>query len=325
MNMTRTRTMGALALSLLTTAAASNAAQAAVSPEFGAYTQSNLTYFDAFHKQYGEWGETVIYFDKSDHWGNGDFNAGYRTYGNSSARKNATTVSTAAYAGLTSDVTIFGGKVKMLEVYANASTNARPSATNASLQVLVKGLSVYTQSTTTGKSWSWAQQLFSVEWSKTFWVEGWLPVTVSAGVSGSANAGFGTSLNPLYMRAGLSGGAGLYAKARGSVGASWLLGAAAWANLTLVEPTANFSAVQSWELKPSGAGCNVTFWKGTGAALTIKSLGGDVKAQAQAVGTTATATIFTWPGFTTTYPLLPSMMTARVVTDATIKCPTVGT
>jgi hypothetical protein len=325
MNMTRTRTMGALALALLTSAAVSSKAHADVSPEFGSYTPSPLTYFDAFHKQYGEWTQYVTYFDKSDHWGNSLFAAGYRTYGNSSAKKNATTVATSAYAGFTADATIFGSNVKMLEVYASASTNARPVQTKAGLQVLVKGITVYSPSTTTGYSWNWSQSLFSLEWSKSFLVAGWLPVTVSAKVSGSANAGFGATLNPLWMRAGVNGGAGLYAQARGSVGVSWLLGAAAWANLTLVQPQANFSAVQSWELKPSGSGCAITYWRGAGAALTINSLGGNVKAQAQALTGKFTDTIFSWSGFTTTYPLLPNMMTATVVTDPSIKCPTVGT
>jgi len=301
----------------------SSSALAAYSSEFGSYTQSNINYVDSTHQQYGEWSEAATYFDKSDHWGNSDFNAGYRVFGYSSAAKNPKTVWTYATGALTTDVTIFGNTSHIIDVYATGNTNARPATTNANMQVLLKGYTVYSPSTTSGTSWSWSQPLFSAEWSKKFWVAGWLPVRVSAKVTGVGFANYNVRLNPTYMRAGMGGGGGLYAQARGDVGESWLLGASAWANLTLVEPSVDFSAVQSWDLQSNGSNCNVTFWKGINGALTVKALGGNVKAQGQAFTGTYTDTIFSWSGFTNTYPLFPSQMTAKTATDP-IPCPTVG-
>jgi hypothetical protein len=301
----------------------SGPAAAAYSPEFGSYTEGTINYSDATRRQYGEWSEAVTHFDKSDRWGNGDFNAGYRTWGYTSAGKNSRRLWTAANAAVTTDVTIFGNNTRVFDVYSAAHTDSQSGAKAASYSILVKGYTVSSGSTTTGDYWSKTLPVFSLEFSKKFYVAGWLPVKVGAKALGNVFMGYSARLHPQYMTASLTGGGGLYAEANGSVGESWLLGAKAWASLTLVEPSARFSAMQSWELKPSGGNCNVTFWKGFNGDLSLKALGGNVKAQAQFFGGTETGTIFSWSGFTTNYPLFPTQMTARTTTDA-FACPAVG-
>ncbi len=292
------------------------------SSEFGTYTEDALVYPNATAQQYGEWSEYVTHFNKGDWWGSNTFGAGYNTYAASSATKNPQTTRTWAEASLTTDVKIFGYNIDVVDIYTSAWTQMRPANKAASFSVYVKGNQVYSRSASGSAGWSWSQNLFSQEYSQTFSVAG-MPVKVAAGVRGDASLSYGAGLEPTYMRAGLTGRAGLHAEARGSVGASWLLGAEAWANLTLVEPRLDVNAVQSWDLRPSGGQCAVTFWKGANAYVTINSLRGNVKAQAQALGMTETATIFSWPGFTATYNVLPNTMTARVVTD-NFACPTVG-
>lgn len=292
------------------------------SSEFGTYIEDALVYPNDAARQYGEWGEYVTHFSRGDWWGNDNFGAGYSTYGATGAIKNQRTAATSANAALTTDIKIFGYNIDLVDVYTGASTQMRPASTSAHVNVYVKGSQVYSRTGGGNVGWSWGQDVFSLEYSKTFYPGGW-PVKVSAKVTGNASLWYGAGLQPSYMRAGLTGRAGLYAQARGEVGASWLVGAAAWANLTLVEPTLSMNAVQSWDMQPSGGQCAVTFWKGTNAALTINSLKGNVKAQAQAFGFTETATIFSWSGFNTTYNLLPNTMTARVVTD-NFGCATVG-
>jgi hypothetical protein len=291
------------------------------SAEFGAYTEDALVYPNGTAQQYGEWSEYANLFDRSDWWGNSTFGAGYSTYGATGASKSANSASTSANAGLTTDVKIFGYNIDIVDIYTGAYTQMRPSYKSASFSVYVKGSQVYSASGS-NQSWGWSQNLFSWNYSKTFYPGGY-PVKVTAGVTGDASLYYRAGLEPTYMRAALTGRAGLYAQAKGEVGVSWLLGAAAWANLTLVEPVVNVNAVQAWEFQPSGGSCAVTFWKGSNAYMTLNSLKGNVKAQAQFFGGTETATIFSWPGFSTTYNLMPNNMTARVVTD-NFGCPTVG-
>lgn len=301
---------------------ASASPRAKVSSEFGAYTEDDLIYKTAAFAAAGEWSESALYFNRSDYWGNSDFGAGYNTYANSSANKNSTTAATNAAAGLTTNIKIFGNNIEIVDIYTSAYTRMRPVSQGASFAVYVKGAQVYSRSASGTASWSWGQNLFTWEYSKTFYAGSW-PVTVTAGVTGDASLSYGAGLAPTYMRAGLTGRAGLYAQAKGEIGVWWLAGAAAWANLTLVEPRLAFNATQSWDLRPVSGGCAVTFWKGTNGTLTLNSLSGNVKVQAQYLGFTNTATVFSWPGFTTTYNLIPNNMTAKVVTDP-FACPTAG-
>lgn len=292
------------------------------SSEFGTYIEDALVYPNETARQYGEWSEYVTHFNQGDWWGNSTFGAGYSTYGTTGAVKNQRNAATSANTSLTTDVKIFGYNIDIVDVYTGAYTQMRPASKGASINVYVKGSQVYSRSESGSFQRNWSQNLFSWEYSKTFYPGGW-PVKVTAGITGDASLSYGAGVEPTYMRAGLVARAGLYAHAKGEVGASWLVGAAAWANLTLVEPRLTMNAVQSWDLRPTGGQCAVTFWKGKNAALTINSLKGNVKAQAQAFGMTETATIFSWGGFNWTYNLVPNTMTARVVTD-NFACPTVG-
>jgi hypothetical protein len=292
------------------------------SSEFGAYTEDALVYRNDAARQYGEWSEYVSLYNHGDWWGNSTFGAGYNSYATTSAVKTANTASTDARAELTTDVKIFGYNIDIVDIYTAATTHMRPAFKSASFSVYVKGSQVYSRSASGSSGWSWGQSLFSFERTQTFSVAGY-PVKVTAGVEGDASLSYWAGVEPTYTSAHLSGRAGLHAHATGAVGASWLVGAKAWANLTLVEPRLDNNAVQSWELRQNGGQCDVTLWRGTNAALTVNSLKGNVKAQAQLVGFTETGTIFEWDGFTRTYNILPNTMTARVVTD-NFACPTVG-
>jgi hypothetical protein len=321
----RTNTIIRASLSLFALAAALIApslASAEYTPEFGEYTTLPVRYPSDLARQYGEWNESTNYFDKSDWIGRDNFGAGYRTWGNTGAYKNSERAVTYAGAGLTSDINVFGYNIDVLDAYASAYTQSKPAQAQASVSVYMLGHQLYSNSGSGRNYWEKAQPLFSVSYSKTFYIGG-LPIEVGASATGRVWASLGGEVQPLWMRAGFNAGAGVYAQAYGKAGSRYVLGCWAKANMTLLEATGYFTAVQSWEFAREGSGCRTRLWRGADGGLNVKALSGYVRGQVQALTFTETRDLFSWSGFNWSQDLVPGGVTATVGSES-VPCPQVG-